>query len=384
VGRIVRFLVTYLTLALAANLCATEFKSADSFILSSQNRIADDLIVTGKNVKIDGEVEGDLVTFCRSNAIKGKVYNSVFNFSQYFDHSGQIEGSLSSFCQDLTLSGKVGRNLTAFAASVYVTREAVIQGQLIAFCGDFDLEGEVLKGVRVHCDEAVISGHVKGDLKLEADRVVIMEGAVIEGNLNYRSPKEAKIDSMAQIKGEVKWSEKKKKDEKGSIYRKIGVFNTALMAGNLVTGVILIALFRQRWNRSQVAVKTSFLKSLGLGLVLAICVPIAAIILLVTILGIPIAILSLVGYLVVLYLAKLIFSTTMGVWILKFFKKQGEVSLIWAFLVGYVAFWLVTGFDVIGTIIYILAFFVGFGALVLGNRESKPAVPLPTATPTAS
>ena len=182
-GRSVRLFVTYLFLALSANLFATEFKSAESFTLASQSRIEDDLIVTGKNVRIDGEVAGDLITFCRSNSIKGRVENSAFNFSQYLDVSGQINGSLTSFCQSLTLSGKVRRNVMAFSADILVAREAVIEGQLIAFTGNLDFEGEARKGLSVHCDEVVITGKIKGDVRIEADKVIILEGAVIDGNL---------------------------------------------------------------------------------------------------------------------------------------------------------------------------------------------------------
>ena len=383
--QILRAFVIFLFLAVGSNLLATEFKSAESFTLSSSDQIADDLIVTGKNVKIDGEVLGDLITFCRSNSIKGRVENSAFNFSQYLDVSGQINGSLTSFCQSLSLSGRVGRNLTSFCATLLVSREAVIEGELTAFSGDLDLEGEVKKGVLAHCDEAIISGHILGDVKIDAERLVILEGAVIEGNLSYKSPKQAKIDPKARITGEVKWREKVPRKKVGSIYRKIGLFNTSLLAGNLVTGLILITLFKPRWNRCQAVIKTSFLKSLGLGFVLAVCVPIAVIILAITLLGIPLALLSMVGYLVAFYLAKLVASTTLGIGVVRLFKKEGKVSLFWAFLFGYLTFWILSGFHILGTILYILAFFVGFGGLVLGNKENgKPAPVTTSVTPTAA
>jgi hypothetical protein len=81
------------------------------------------------------------------------------------------------------------------------------------------------------------------------------------------------------------------------------------LAGNLATGLVLIALFRKRWENSKNLIGKSLLKSLGLGFVLAVCVPIAALILLVTVIGIPLSILTAVAYLVVFYVAKLIFST---------------------------------------------------------------------------
>lgn len=377
-------IIIALVLALAVTLGATEFRAVDSYTLTPGEELKDDLVIAGKNVKIEGEVAGDVLSACRSLTINGNISNSVYNFSQYLDVSGNIKGSLATFCQNLSVSGRVARNLTAFSAHVFVTREAVIEGQLTTLAGELDLDGQVKKGLLAKGEEVVISGNIQGDANIEADKLIILEGAVIEGNLKYKSPKEAKIDPQAKISGEVKWTEKIKKDKKKGVYRRVGFFNSALMAGNLATGLVLIALFRKRWERSKNAVAKSFLKSLGLGFVLAVCVPVAAVILLITVIGIPLSLLTIVAYVVVFYLAKLVFSTTLGSWIFRILKRDSKVSLFWAFLVGYLIFWLLTGFPVLGTILYILAFLVGLGGIVLGNRENGAiAAPMAPPTPTS-
>jgi len=382
--QIIRYLILILFLAATGHLRATEFRSVQSYTLLAQEKLEDDLIIAGKNVKIDGEIGGDLLCGCRSLVIKGKIANSVFNFSQYCDASGEVKGSLTTFCQNLSLSGKVGRNLTAFSADLFINREAVIEGQLTAFVGELDLEGEVKRGVVAKCEEVIISGKITGDVKIEADKLNILEGAVIDGNLEYKSPRQAKIDPKAKIFGEVKWTEKEKKDKKKGFYREIGFFNSALFAGNLATGLVLIALFRKRWERSKNAIGQSFLKSLGLGFVLAVCVPIAAVLLLITVIGIPLSLLTIVAYGILFYLAKLVFSTTVGGWIFGIFRKDARISLFWAFLAGYLVFWLLTGFPVLGTILYILAFLVGFGGIILGNRENGvPPAPVGQGTTTS-
>ena len=371
-------LATALLMGLATALGATQFKSVENYTLPSDQRLEDDLIITGKNVRIEGEIAGDLLSACRSASLNGHIENSAFNASQYLTVDGHIQGSLISFCQDLNLSGSVGRNLTAFAAHVLINREAVVEGQLSVYAGELDLEGEVRNGLRAGCDEIVISGTVDGDVKIETEKLTILESAVIEGGLQYKSPNQARIDPKAKISGEIKWTEKVKKDEKSGVYRKVGPFKGTLLLANLVTGAVLIALFRRRWDLSQKAISQTFLKSLGLGFVLAVCVPIAAIVLMITVLGIPLALMSLVAYGIIFYLAKLIFSTMAGNWLLKYLTKKESVSLIWAFLLGYILFWAITGFKVIGTILYILAFLVGFGGIVLGNRNNgKSAVPPP-------
>jgi cytoskeletal protein CcmA (bactofilin family) len=368
-------LTVTLILALTACLGATQFKSAENYTLPSDQRLEDDLIITGKNIKIEGEIAGDILSACRSASINGLIENSAFNASQYLTVDGHIQGSLISFCQDLNLSGSVGRNLTAFAAHVLINREAVVEGQLSVYAGELDLEGEVNKGLRAECDEIVISGYVAGDITIETEKLTILEGAVIEGDLQYKSPKEAKIDPHAKITGEIKWTERVKKDKNKGVYRAVGPFKATLLAANLVTGVILIALFRRRWDLSQKAISQTLLKSLGLGFVLAVCVPIAAIVLIITVLGIPLALMSIIAYVTIFYLAKLVFSTMAGTWLLKYVSKKDNVSLIWAFLLGYLLFWLISGFKVIGPILYILAFLVGFGGIVLGNKSNGKNAP---------
>ncbi|MCI0531106.1 MAG: polymer-forming cytoskeletal protein [candidate division Zixibacteria bacterium] len=364
-------------------LWATDFKARDYLTISSGQVLKDDLITAGKDIKIEGEVVGDVLSGCRNLNISGTVGNSVYDFSQNLEISGEVRGSVASFCQNANIFGTIKRNLTLFAQRTYIGRDAVIEGQFTAFCGEMDLEGTVKKGIVLRCGEAVISGKIDGDVDMEGERLVIMEGAVINGSLKYKTYKEAKISPQAQITGETKWTPRVKKEKKTGAYRNLSLFNLGLFFGSLLTGVVLIAVFRRKWDRAREAVNKSVLKSLGVGFVAAICVPIAALILLVTVIGIPLSILTILAYLVTFYVAKLVFGTALGVWVFKIFKKNSPASLIWCFIVGYTTFWIVTGFPYLGTLVYWLAYFIGLGAIItaIKDRATAPALPgQPSAT----
>ncbi len=120
-----------------------------------------------------------------------------------------------------------------------------------------------------------------------------------------------------------------------------------------------------------------FLKNLGLGFVFVICVPVAAIILLFTVIGIPVSIIVLFVYLVLFYIAKIFFGFALGERVLMLFKTNGTPAPVWSLIIGLLILYILFLVPYIHWIVYLLVLFVGFGSVF---QIKKYLVPTSTAT----
>jgi cytoskeletal protein CcmA (bactofilin family) len=335
----------------------TEFKAGENFLFLDTLIIDDDLIIAGGTIKSDATIKGDLISGSNRLVQNGIVEGSVIAGAKDLDILGQVNGSVRGFAQNINVNGKVNRNLIGFCAALNIKPDANIGGDISAFCGELTLDGKVGKGLRGSIGTLIISG---------------MPTAKILGDFKYKSKKQAKIESGAQVTGQTLWTKKEKEEEKpkGVFTAKCLITEILFLLALMITGIVLTLIFKKNAYQAKRAVTASFLKSLGWGFVFMVCIPIAIIILIVTILGIPIAIISLFAYAVLLYIAKIPVATALGGMIIKAFGKQGEPSLIWSMLLGLIILTILLNIPYLEWLIYFVVLFTGFGAILTSQKQS--------------
>jgi cytoskeletal protein CcmA (bactofilin family) len=351
----------------------TQFRSADNFFFPDTAIIHDDLVTAGGNVKLDGIIEGDLISASRSLVQGGLILGSLNAVAQDVDVLGEVKGSVRAFAQNVNVNGTLGRNLIAFGYSVDVKPGAEIQKDVTAFCGKMTLDGNVGGNLKGSMGELVISGVVNQDVSVEADKITLMPTARILGNLKYKSGKEAKIESGAQVSGETVWTElkcTKEKKPKSIFTGKPIIPEILFLLALMVTGVLLTLICRKNAYLARQVVSDSFLKTLALGFVVMVCVPVAVIILIISVIGIPIAMIAVFAYAVLIYIAKIPVATFVGGKIIKGLRKEGEPSLIWSMLLGLVILTLALNIPYLDWLIYFLVLFTGFGAIISSQKRS--------------
>jgi len=137
----------------------------------------------------------------------------------------------------------------------------------------------------------------------------------------------------------------------------------------LVAGTIIVALTRDHARNTAEIIRTKPLKSLGIGFVTYICMPLVLLLLLVFILTIPLMFVVGLAYAIALYIAKFYFSIWLGNMILGRGGRM-DVSPIPSMLLGLTLVYLVTAIPFVGTLVGIVIIFFGLGAL-LQRKETK-------------
>ncbi len=368
-------------LLLPALSSASVFFSENRYFVPPGDTVNDDVYAAVSEAAVDGVVTGDVFFACRKYSISGNILGDLNTGSQYATVRGDVGGSARVFAQTIIIDAIIGRNLISFGQDIDLSETSRVGKDATIMGGRVSLSGEIDGNAEVHCDELFISGVIKGNLKIEAQKISILPPAQITGNIYYKSKNEINISDGVTVGGEVNWTEvtpEEEKEEGGGI--NVG-FRVVLFLASLVTGLLLIGLVNRHTRTAAAQINFKPLVSLGVGFVGFCAIPIAIIVLLITLIGIPAAIILLFAYTIFFYIAKIYVSIALGRTILRAVRKDADPKQGWSLLLGLVILAILFMIPVLGTVIYVLVLFWGYGAILLGIRECRwsPQPSIPTA-----
>lgn len=360
--------------ALSATIGGFQFCQTNMCEIPVGETLQKDLYTWTQTMTLDGTLDGDLTAWFQSGTINGAVTQDVNVFAQDLTVTGEVGDDIRAIANSLNILGTVKGNVLAAGSFVRVGENAVIEGDLLVGAGTVTIDGEVKGGVRIGTGHLAMNGTIGGDAHVATDGGITMgDDASIGGDLHYEGPAEIEFRHGA-IKGAITFRTKDRdfEDLENQIGRFTGVFKTVmhilLFIASLVAGSVLFAFTKDHANRTSETLRTKPLKSLGIGFIAFICVPILAIILLVLVLTIPLSWILVLGYLIALYIAKFYVATWLGKLILR--RRPVDASPIPPMLLGLTILFLVTWIPILGTLVMFLTWFFGLGAL-LQRKETR-------------
>ena len=186
-------------------------------------------------------------------------------------------------------------------------QEHLLGGMAWLAGGDVHMAGRVNQDLFIGAGNIRISGIIRGDVELEGGEIQILEGALIEGSLHYKSPNEATIHPDAKITGTVTYEQ----TEWDRPHRGYGIFFSLTFA---VAGIVLFLLFPGFTMSAAGRISSDPWKSLGIGFTLLVVTPIAAVLLMSIVLGVWVGLSILALYFVALPIGLLISCFFLGDW----------------------------------------------------------------------
>lgn len=342
----------------------TQLRGGESIFLAEEEEWRSDAIVAGETVSISGLVEGDLICLARKLIIKGDIYQDLWWVGEEVDLVGRVGDDLRGAGRRITLKGEVGGDLLVGCQTFHLPEEGVVEGEVRVGCQEAELKGTINGDARISSETIWIGGRIEGDAHLEAKRIVFAPSVLIKGALSYKSPSEIQIPEGAKILGGSQWEKPEIKEEKRSV---ISIFfEVALFLGLLIVGIIVVSLSHRDALLVSQTLTSSPWKSLGWGLIVLICLPAAIFILLLTVIGIPLAVFTLFAYLLALYLSKVFVGIFIGGKVLGIFKKG--LSPIWSLILGLVILTLLAKVPYLSWPVRILTIIFGLGSLLLSRK----------------
>jgi len=349
---------------------ATEMVPADQYNLGEGEVLEDDLIVAGDTIMIDGDVSGDLIAAGGSIEVAGRVDDDAWIAGGSLIIDGEIGDDLRAAGGSIHLRGSVADNAMIAGGTITTSSNSDVGGDLDAAGGSIEIAGHV--GADLSCGGGIVvmGGTVDGNATICADDIRILPSARIQGDLKYTSDKEIKIPA-GTVMGDVVYKRSEKKVE--DIYSKTTSSIISFLS-ILLIGLLMVRFTGNTTIRVSDTIAAHFLKSLGSGVLLLIAIPLIALILMLTVIGIPLGLIVLFTYIVILYISKIFVGLVIGRRILTY-AKQEISSPYWHLVVGLIIIAFATRIPLLGFLISLIVILAGLGALVMAwksmSDESK-------------
>ncbi len=336
---------------------AAVFNAEKSPIIT--NDVKDDLFTTGDPVLVNAPVFGDLFAAGGTISVRKTVDRSLYvaGSTVTIDEGAGYNAWVAA--QTVVIKGEIGHDVWIAAQTVTIDPSARIKGQVRIGAQTVTIAGTVDGKAEITASTVNTSAVYNSDVTLSAE-VIEFDGGSIAGNLLYKTPTETSDFGATTITGS-KTHEKLNLQTGMNARARSALFGALSM---LVSGAVLLFFFRRKVDGVVSLVNSNWVSSLGTGTVVLLLVPVVALMLMITGVGVPLALLTLATYGILLYVAGLLGYVVLGVGIFKTLKQKYQ-SLWVPFIVALVVMAILQLTPGLNRIAF-AAFFVGVFIPTLG------------------
>ena len=302
-----------------------------------------DLYILENNVSVENDVDGNLFVLADNADISGNVAGNVFVMATNVSIKSNVSGSVFVLADNLNfVNGQVtdvyfyGNNISMSETAV-VTREAKMMAATIK-----------------------ISGTITGDLYTQADIISLDETGSITGKLVYSG--ELNQAAEGQI-GSIEKQEIKKIviDQRSNFEKKAESILSKTVTALFIIGLMVII------SNNKIEAKltlSDYVKGTVGGFVWIIVIPVIAMFLMLTIIGLPFAILLITLYVLMFFVAIPAMSLQISAYILNIKNKDSKVLLWLLGVLIYCALAILRQIPVVGGVITFITGLYGFNLII--------------------
>jgi cytoskeletal protein CcmA (bactofilin family) len=371
----------FLTLTLTISLLWLPFVSRaeapatvqQTIIVPKTETINDNYVRFGNTIIIDGDVQGDVIVGGMSITINGAVAGDVLAAGQTITINGAVAGNVRVIGTTITINGTVGKNVNIAAQSATLSETAKVGWSVsfaaMSFTSDASISGNIYGYGSIVTLNNAINNNVTLQLG-ENGQATLDQKTVIGGRFQYTGNKSAIIQTGAQIKGQTvhqTWTQEISKTKK-FLSTSWMYFRLIQLFGLLLVGTLVVSFFKKTTDSLSDKIRSRPGKTILWGLLYAIATPIVMVLLALTIIGIPLALIITVLYMIVIYISLVLAGTVLGRWLFSILQKNATAqpaksSLLWAMIIGTCILFLITMTPWIGPLVSFISFLVTLGAI---------------------
>ncbi len=321
----------------------------------------------GGSVNITEELK-NVYTAGNTVSINANVRGSLHAAGSMVILRGNVSGTMYAGAGNVIIEGSVGEDLFIGGGSVVLAESSYVGGDLVVGAGQIAIDGPVTGNIIGGAGEMTINSRVSGNVKVEAGNLILGDKAEIIGDLEYTAEKEINLD-RSKISGQVIFNQKES--------LKAGVINPKLLIGLLTLGILLkllgliaigliFAYLLKKFTQEIVERSLEkFWPNLGIGFAGLILIPVAMIILAISVIGLWLAGILMAFYGLFMALALAIASIILGVWLMKLLTKKKNYVFDWkAVVVGVIGMKILIWIPFIGWLAKLILFLMALGSVI--------------------
>jgi cytoskeletal protein CcmA (bactofilin family) len=365
-------LVATLALALVPGVAlAVGFQSGDNITLAKGDIHHGTLYAAGKTLTVDGNVDGDFICAGNTVTINGTVSGDVLCAAQTITVNGQVDGNIRVAGQTVTLNGRVARNVSAAAQVFTLGTGATVGGDVALLGGTASVQGPVGRDLYGLLNNLNLNAPVAGNVDTEVQSLTLGSVAHVGGSMTYTSNKTFTIN-RDQVGGAITRhtpAQETTLSPRDAAWAWIAD-RAYWIAATLVIMLLLVWLAPRPLQRLTEAMLKRPAAKIGWGALVMFAGPFAVIALLLTLIGVPLAILLALAYGVAIALSGALVSLVVGHWIVHR-TDWNRQSLPLMILVGVPVTLVVLGLPYLGGLLSLIAAWWVLGTLATSLRPTR-------------
>jgi cytoskeletal protein CcmA (bactofilin family) len=338
-------------------------RTSDQVIVTTGDVIPEDLYAAGGQTIVEGVVQGNLVVIGGELIITGTVEGDVVGLvGGPARISGEVQGSVVLAALRLETAGTVGGDVAGLVGEARVGGS--VGRDLLLVAGSADLTGRVGGDVYAQAWQLDVDGEVGGNVDARVDDMVLGDAARVQGDVTFRASGGVSLSKDSLVGGTLL-----RADVVSPVWAKAltAVFGWLSVLGFIVAGVALFWVFRGTTPRAVRVARERPWRSALVGLLVLLLPPVIALPLFLTLVGLPVALLILLFWVVALFMGPVPAVAAAGERLL-----GGRGGVLGGFVVGALLWrsgmWLLS---LAAAVIYLVPLLVGLGAFAIGAWEGR-------------
>lgn len=368
--------------AVATALClASHAPAAAAADDLAQARLGDDVFAAGGALTVGEPVAGDLFVAGGSVALDAAVAGDASAGAGKLRVAADVGDSLHAAAGQITINGKVGRHARLAGGQVELGYGSVVLGNVAVAGGQLRLLGAVHGDVLAAGGRLQIDGVVGGNVVAGSGLVELGPHARISGQLRHLGGS-VQRDPEAQVAGGIEaWPSGGRHDDMSPAASRHAHENRAAIGwpwtlALVVLAAVLLAVLPGVQARVGLTLRQRPALSVALGLAWMVCAPVALLLLLLTVIGIPLTLLGGMLYVLLVPLAYVSAAIALGDWALRACSPAAASQWAWRVVAAAAVLGLLSQsarVPWLGAVLMSLTLLAGLGALALQLRPRRQA-----------
>ncbi len=321
------------------------------------------LYTAGGMLNVNGNTQGDLAAVGGNLTVLGDVEKDVMLAGGTIIVSGNIGEDARIVGGNITITGPVGGDLVVVGGNLTVSEKAAVGSDAVLAGGNIQINAPVSGSLRIYGGNVEINGKVSGNVYVRASEgLKFGSNAEVLGAVVYKGVKEAVVAEGAKVPT-IEFT----KMENRSVNKAAGIITVAFfikLAAWFLAGWVLMRFAKSLVIRTAEEIRQKPWEHAGIGLAALISIPIAAILMLLTVVGYYLAFATFAAYGLMLILANILAAVVLGYLSLYYLTKTSENHPNWqVVLIGVVLWSLIKLIPIVGWIVAAVLFMMVFAAL---------------------
>lgn len=332
-------------------------------------------------VPADQRFESETLLMAHGLEVEGRADRDLWMLaSTSIRFAGDAEGDLRMAARSAVVSGLARRNLFAYAGGLQLATSSVVRGEAALFGADVICEGLVEGDAWIFARSVTIGGRWNGNLRVHAEEIRIVPGTSIAGHLVYTAPKAPVIGPSVTIGGAVE--SRPAFLPEGETFAPASMRNRFMLHGYLylaalLAGMPFVGFFPVLAGSAVRRLRTSPWRVLAAGFLAVAGGPFLIAFAVMSIVGIPLAVLLGAVYLLLAYLAHVIVALWLGHLLLRSPGPQSFGQVLFAMATGLFVLYFAAALPGVASLLLLPVTVIGAGALLTARLPLRPPLPPP-------